>query len=610
MAIKLFELLGVITVNSSDANAQLDETAKKVAEFHKKFTEGIEKAASWGNSVVTTMGKAVKSYSKSINDIVTKTVTAGDQIDKASQRLNMTKQAYQEWKYVLGQCGMNIDMLEGGMVALTKKMKEAANPNSEAAKAMQQLGVAAYDSEGNLRNTSDVFKELVLAMTTVENESKKMELADLLFGGSGQKMLPLLNSTSEGIVQLIDRAHELGLIMSDEDVAASVKLNDTMDDVTQAFNTFSRDIGVLAMPALQEFYDFLLEIYPALKEEFEKLKPVISGLFEKLVDGFKWCIDNKDLVVTAIEAIAAVMLTMKVSKSALEFLNLLKGAKDIFGGGKSNTPNAPAPNTPEPSSNGGGLGESIGKGLGSGAAGKVAGKAIGKGAGTGTATATGTGTATATASSGAVGGGFLNFMSALTPLAVTAAAVLPAILEENRLTAERLEKNAENAAAANAVSAYGTNNPEILRLARITGEYWANEDKRSFADESEAIRKLFGYDDGSEGFDPAKIGRMNNALRMYGFQGNTFTGQNMDLVDVEMWLDSVGELLKQMQEDAKPAQEDTQVKTDLSAAVTYLQTIAANSNKPIVLNTGAMVGQLGSGLDRFLGQTVAMKARG
>jgi len=170
----------------------------------------------------------------------------------------------------------------------------------------------------------------------------------------------------------------------------------------------------------------------------------------------------------------------------------------------------------------------------------------------------------------------------------TAAAILPAILEENRLTAERIEKNTEYAAAAAAVSQYGTNNPEILRLGRIVGDYWENEDKRSFADESEAIRKLFGYDDGREGYDPAKMGRMNNALRMYGFEGNSFTGENMDLVDVEMWLDSVGEMLKQMQEGNQN------------------QIITGN----VVLDSGAIVGYLSPVIDQKMGQIVAMKARG
>jgi len=210
-------------------------------------------------------------------------------------------------------------------------------------------------------------------------------------------------------------------------------------------------------------------------------------------------------------------------------------------------------------------------------------------------------------SGSAVGGGLANFLSALTPAAVAAAGILPAIIEENRLAEQRIEKNAANASAANAVSEYGTNNSEILRLARIVGDYWANEDRKSFADEAEAIRKLFGYDDGREGYDPVKMGKMNNALQMYGFEGNTFTGKNMDLVDMEMWLDSVGELLKQMQETAKPDGESAQLKDAINS-------LAASQNQVIqgsvVLDSGAIVGYLTPMIDQKLGQLVAQRARG
>ena len=47
--------------------------------------------------------------------VATKSAEAADEIDKMSQKMGISKQGYQEWSYVMGQNGMNIDTLNAGM---------------------------------------------------------------------------------------------------------------------------------------------------------------------------------------------------------------------------------------------------------------------------------------------------------------------------------------------------------------------------------------------------------------------------------------------------------------------------------------------------------------
>lgn len=292
MAAKLFELLGTISVNNSDANTKIDDTSGKVNEMHGKFTDGMKKAATWGVAIAASVAGVAAAAVKGISDIVNSTMQTGDEIDKASQRMGMSAKAYQEWKYVLGQSGMEISNLEMGIKTLRTQMDAAADPNSDAAKMFNRLGVSARDAEGNLRSAEDVFKELVMAITAMEDGTDKEIIATTLFGRSGTAMLPLLNGTSEGIAELIANTEKYGLIMSNENVATAVLLTDTLDTMKQAYGTIGRSIGEEVMPEIQGLYDYLLEKFPQIKQRFlDDFLPSLSKVTSGFVDIIKWVID-------------------------------------------------------------------------------------------------------------------------------------------------------------------------------------------------------------------------------------------------------------------------------------------------------------------------------
>lgn len=292
MAAKLFELLGTISVNNSDAISKIDDTSGKVNEMHGTFTDGLKKAATWGAAIAAAAAAATAAVVKGISDIVNNTVQNGDEIDKASQRMGMSRESYQEWAYILGQCGAEIGNMEIGMKTLITQMDASQDKNSEAAKIFDSLGVSVRNTDGSLRSVDEVFLETILALTSMEDGTEKARIANVLFGRSGQDLMPVINGTAEEIVDLKDRSHELGLIMSNEAVDAAVLLGDTMDDTKKAYGTFGRLIGESVMPSIQGLFDYLLLEYPKIKEGFTNdFLPSITQAVGGFVDIIKWIID-------------------------------------------------------------------------------------------------------------------------------------------------------------------------------------------------------------------------------------------------------------------------------------------------------------------------------
>jgi len=306
MAMKLFELLGTITVENKQALDQLDETSKGVEGVHSKFRDGLQKAASWGLTVASKAQIAAAGIARSINNIVNNTILKADEIDKSSQRLGLSMQAFQEYQYVLGQNGMDIENLEEGFSTLRERMDEAADPNSDAAKLFNKIGVSAREADGDLRNIEEVFNEVLLAFTAMQEGTQKELDAKYLFGDSaGTNLLPTLNKAGTEIKELINQAHEFGLILSDEDIAAGVKLGDTIETTSQAFSTFATEFGVALMPAFQTFYDFLLnDLYPVLKNMFaEDVLPELEKAVNWATGAFDWFIANGGSIETILKNI-------------------------------------------------------------------------------------------------------------------------------------------------------------------------------------------------------------------------------------------------------------------------------------------------------------------
>lgn len=275
----LFKLFGTLALNGVDeTKKQLDETADKASGLGDKLKTGIATAAKWG----TAIGAGVVAVSAGVMKLAMNSAATADEVDKMSQKIGISKQAYQEWNYVLGQNGMEISSLQMGMKTLVTQMDGVVNGSASSAKAFETLGLSVTDSTGAMKDQETMMKEVLLALADMPNGTEKARLATELFGRSGSELMPLLNQGSGAIEELTERSHELGLIMSDEMVDAGVVLGDTMDDVKQAFGMVATELGAGLMPIVQTALDWVLVHMPEIKQIVSEVMTTIGALISAL----------------------------------------------------------------------------------------------------------------------------------------------------------------------------------------------------------------------------------------------------------------------------------------------------------------------------------------
>ena len=138
---------------------------KKVGEVLK--TVGVAMAAA-----TAAIGTAAVAAGKKLWDMASETAKAGDEIDKTSQKLGMSAEAYQEWDYVLGQAGVDITSMTTGLKTMTNQIDDAKNGSVKAQERFAKLGISLNDL--NTMSREDIFSAVVSGMQGMADTTERL----------------------------------------------------------------------------------------------------------------------------------------------------------------------------------------------------------------------------------------------------------------------------------------------------------------------------------------------------------------------------------------------------------------------------------------------------
>ena len=96
----LFDFAAKITLNTSEYQKSLEGADKSGSSFSEKLKTGLGNAAKVGAAAVAAVGTGVFALGTKFVSGLKDVASYGDEVDKMSQKLGLSKQAYQEWDYV------------------------------------------------------------------------------------------------------------------------------------------------------------------------------------------------------------------------------------------------------------------------------------------------------------------------------------------------------------------------------------------------------------------------------------------------------------------------------------------------------------------------------
>lgn len=246
---EIFKLFGSIMVDTKDAESSISKTTNKAEGFGTKLKSGIKTAAKWGAAIVgaaTAVGGAMIAASKD-------TASTLDVIDKASIRMGVSAESYQELAHAANLSGVKMTTLE------------------KAAK--------------SLVDTDMSFDEALDQLMSIGDESERTAAAVEMFGEKvAYDMQPLLQSGAEGLASMKQEANDLGLVMSQETVSAGAQLNDMFSKVESSLSTLKTSLMADLMPYVMDMLQWVIDNVPQIKETVKSVVEAVWPIVKAVLD--------------------------------------------------------------------------------------------------------------------------------------------------------------------------------------------------------------------------------------------------------------------------------------------------------------------------------------
>ena len=266
------KLQGLETQAKETGNA-LEKSSKSFDS--DKLKQGLATAAKATAAAVAAIGAVTLKASKEFVSAAKSVAEYGDNIDKMSQKLGLSSEAYQKWDYIMSQKGASIDSMKAGMKTLATQAQKNASEFEKLGISQEELGKLSQE---------ELFEKTILGLQKMEQGTERTATASKLLGKSATELAPLLNQSAEATEALKKQAEDYGLIMSDKTVKASAAFSDSLDLLQRTANGLKNRLMGEFLPALTEVTDGLAVLFTGDMSGLDGIEKGIDDLIAKLTD--------------------------------------------------------------------------------------------------------------------------------------------------------------------------------------------------------------------------------------------------------------------------------------------------------------------------------------
>lgn len=246
-----------------EAKNSTDQCATSIDQYGNRVKDASDKSKGFGNtgqSSFLKVGKALLAVgiAAKVADIAKKLASAtkeaaafADEVLTLSAKTNISTDALQGYMYAAELVDVSVETITKSMQRNIRSMGSAADGTAQYANAYKQLGVAVQDSNGDLRDSQEVFWELIDALGQMTNETERDEIAMTLLGKSAQDLNPLIEAGADRMRELAAEADSVGYIMSGETLSALGSLDDQLQRLDGAATAAKNALGAALAPAFE-----------------------------------------------------------------------------------------------------------------------------------------------------------------------------------------------------------------------------------------------------------------------------------------------------------------------------------------------------------------------
>jgi len=221
------------------------------------FATGLARAQTTAARAGAQMGNAMRNQfvaffgTAAVAAAIKSVVDYGGKINDLSNRTFQSKTELQEFDYIAQQTGTSLEAFVNAEKKLAVAQQDALRGSKEQAELFEKFGFTMADLER--LNPHQIFMLMSEAIRKSSLSGESMNAVIKLMGRSANELIPAMK---EGFDGMIDRAHRLGLILSDEVITKLDEVGDRMNEAKLRMRAPAASAAMFGVEKVEELAAF------------------------------------------------------------------------------------------------------------------------------------------------------------------------------------------------------------------------------------------------------------------------------------------------------------------------------------------------------------------
>jgi hypothetical protein len=230
------------------------------------------------------VGVSLGAVISELKEAAKEAIDFGDAIEKAMAATGVGAEALQELAFAAKQTDVDFQTLTTSLFRMQKAISEAASGNNKALiQTFNELGLSIKELQQ--LDAADQFEAIAGALAQFKDEGDRAALGADIFGKGVQTLLPLLAQGADGVREFREQAHELGVVLTEEQVKALAETDQAIKQLSAAYDGLTRASTAAIAPKLTDFFRGLTGVITDQADEVLTLSDRFKILFEVLKAG-------------------------------------------------------------------------------------------------------------------------------------------------------------------------------------------------------------------------------------------------------------------------------------------------------------------------------------
>jgi hypothetical protein len=308
-----------ILINAVDkATSVFGKVGGSLSGLGSKVASVGKMAAGVGAAVIAAGATAATALYGVLSEATDRFAEVGGALNDLSGRTGIGVEALAELGHAAKMTGGDVKNVEGAIKKMQNVLTDAANGGKAANHALASVGLTAQQLQG--LSPDEQFTRISEAIAAIPDPARRTAAAMDLFGKSGTQLLPMMGN----LRALREEARQLGIVLTEEQVAMADNLGDAKDRMSAAFDGLMLQIGAQFANVFIAIADQVTATMSQVIDAVRVVEPVITEVGRLIYTEFQ-AIFNAVGNVTVFDALTfAIGLVADTIRMTLVVFNSLR----------------------------------------------------------------------------------------------------------------------------------------------------------------------------------------------------------------------------------------------------------------------------------------------